>query len=300
VSFKAKKITAAAAALLVFSLFLSGVSASPIIPRIDYADETITLSGGTERGAVSYMYSPNVTPNLDAATKAGRKRLAAERWYPVYGNTIDISRFIPRTGSVVFAFRDADELPNAGGIYPSRRTSAAMLGRPVVSPADFRNNVRYVTSFDAPTERILVSGTLLNDGYEYKVGISSWQRGSGGFIDMSAKYNPMGGTVSVRKRATDSSFASAEFRIKIPRAPATPSLKINNSKIIGIRINDHVWSATENGTYKEFTYSTIDLNNFTSQMGVSIASLNGEMYIKVAATDKKPSSAVQRLLLPAS
>jgi hypothetical protein len=318
---KTKRIKAAglAAAMLILFVLLTNfpqfapfsfsidVSAEPIAAVINFDTETINLSGGTGIGIVRYMYSPNVNPNLNARnySTADARRMSAEKWFPVYGDTIDISRFIPRSGEVVFAFRDADELPNSDGVFLSREVSGVIPERPRVSNADFRNNARYVT---APSERIIITGELL-EGYEYKVGISQWIAGEGPFIDVNSRWNASGGTVSVRRAATPSDFASAEFKIKLPRAPAAPKLRVTNTRIIGIKMRDHRWATSENGTYREFTYSAIDLNNFEVKMGAGADSFlivreNDEdfiaIFIRIPATERRPSSGVQRLLVPLS
>jgi len=291
-----------------FTLFSISASAEPVRARINFSEETITVSGGTGNGVVRYMYSPNVNPNLNARNynNADARRMAAEKWFPIYGDTIDISMFIPRAGEVVFAFRDADELPNADGVYLSRETSEIIPARPNISQATLRNNARYETSLNAPVERIRVSGELL-EGYEYKVGISQWLPGEGAFIDVDSRYNAAGGTIAIRKIATGSAFASGEFKMKLPRAPAAPKLRVNNNRIIGIKMRSHMWSTTENGTYREFTYSSIDLWNFAVQMGAdqdSFATVRENdkdyiaIFVRVPATDRRPSSEVQRLLVP--
>lgn len=291
------------------SLFSAAVSAAEIASEIDYTAETIDLSGIITRnaGPVKYMYSPNVNPKLDAKdyTAGDAKKLAAEKWYPVYGDTIDISKFISDKKEIVFAFREADELPGADGVYSSRVKSAIIPKRPAVLQATFKNNAKYVTS---PNEGIILTGEI-KDGCEYKVGIGQWIQADSPFIEINPKYNANGGTVSIRKSATADSFASDEYKIKIPKAPAAPKLRVNNGKIIGIKLSSHKWSVSEDGIYAPFTYTSINLGDFEKQMEESISSFeiirenNTEyiaVFIKVEATEKKPSSPVQRLLIPRS
>ncbi|MCL2773982.1 MAG: hypothetical protein FWD71_11595 [Oscillospiraceae bacterium] len=287
---------------------------------IDYADETITLSGKPDGGpAVKYMYSPNAT----ASTVA--KKLAAEKWYPVYGNTISITPYIPKSasGEILFAFRDADEFPSIDGTYSSRVLSMPITSRPNISPTDFKNSVKY----DPQSETIRISGDLLSV-YDYQIGSfgeGRWITGNTDYsIDVSSKYNAMGGTVTIRKSATDSSFVSNEYKLRIPAAPSIPKVKVNEStkKIIGIitGTNAYAWSMSENGTYTQFTSRVIDLTDFENQMGTSIGqfseesnmptlgsanSINGMddyiiIYIKVLATGNKPSSPVEKLYVKKS
>ncbi|MCL2096574.1 MAG: hypothetical protein FWH10_06690 [Oscillospiraceae bacterium] len=306
-------LIAAAAVILTSVLFSTSVSASINI-SVDYVGETIILSGLEEsEKPVTYMYSPKVSEKLDPATagSADRTRLAAEKWYPVYGNEIDISKLIPRSGQIYIAFRDAGELPDIHGVYYSRRVSAAISSRPAL-PSNTKSHVKYSPS----TESIVTGGIFGEDGaaYEYRVGISQWVRAAGATIDASSKYNSMGGVVSIRSAATNSSFASAEYKVKIPKSPAPPKVRVNGGRIIGINTKNHRWAAAENGPYYSFNFSSIILKNFPEQMKVNDTltyagafaepriSIDGvehiAMYIKIPATDKKPSSMAQRLWVP--
>ena len=285
---------------------------------IDYAGETITLGGKTGGGPVKYMYSPNAT-----VSTAGKK-LAAEKWYPIYGDTVSITPYIPSSGSeILFAFRDADELPNIDGTYSSRVVSAPIPGRPNISPNDFKNSVKY----DPQSETIRISADIL-PVYDYqigRIGEGIWLTNNTDYsIDVSSKYNAMGGTAVIRKSATNSSFASNEYKIKIPAAPSIPKVKVNEStkKIIGIMTgtNGYAWSVSANGVYSPFANRIIDLNDFENQMGKSLGEFSEEsnmpslgsanivnsmdsyiiIYIKILATDKRPSSPVQKLYVKKS
>jgi len=317
-------ILAVSIILSCFTLLPAGVSyASPltgyanISVYIDYLNETIVLSGKDTDDPVKYMYSPNAT----ATTLA--KKLAAEKWYPIYGDTINISQFIPKNESVeiLFAFRDADELPNSDGIYSSRvlsnKKGQFIKGRPNITQTTFRNSVRY----DPQSETIRISGDLLS-GYDYQVGNGNWiADNKNTSIDVSSKYNALGGTLAIRKSAGNMSFVSNEYKIKIPKAPNTPKVRVNEStcKIIGIVTgnNGQAWSLTEDGTYTLFNERTVDLAEFEKQMGKSLSEFEEEsteltsgeannvnikedyviLYIKVPATEKRPSSPVQKLYI---
>ena len=270
-----------------------------IIIEIDYAREVIKLSGKTGGGAVKYMYSPNVSAGAEGAPR----RQAAEKWFPVYGDEVDISRFIPRNdrnAGFIFAFRDADEAAGSDGTYKSRRTTTIIRGRPVLSAGDFRSAV----SYNPRTERIEINGSL--GAYDYRAGIGNWLLNNNApFIDASSRYNPLGGTFEIRVSAVEGqSFASNEFRLKIPKPPGIPKVRINDrtGKLTGVNTNMQ-WSASVSGPFVNFKDRAGNLNIFRD----NISSFSFEqdasgkdciiVYIRTAATDRLPTSPPQKLLI---
>jgi hypothetical protein len=271
---------------------------SDIIINIDYINETIKLSGKDGSGAVKYMYSPNVS----AGAEAMPKRQAAEKWYPIYGDEIDISKYIPdndKNGGFIFAFRDADEIAGADGIYKSRKTSVIIKGRPSVSSADFKNYINY----NSRTERIEIKSL---GAYDYQVGIGSWSLNNNApFIDASSKYNPLGGIFTIRASAVPGkSFASNEYKLKIPKAPPVPNIKINekSGRLTGVQTSMQ-WSASENGPFANFRDRSGSTDIFKENIDAfeleKDASGNDciAVYIRVASTDKTPTSPLQKLLV---
>lgn len=288
---------------------------------IDYENETITLSGNDSTKDVKYMYSPNAT-----ATTLARK-LAAEKWYPIYGDVLNISRFIPKneTSEILFAFRDADELPNSDGTYSSRilsnKNGKSINGRPNISQNVFKSSARY----DSLSETIKISGDLLS-GYDYRIGDGNWiTNKTNSSINVSSKYNSLGGTVIIRKSAVaGSSFASNEYKAKIPKAPNRPNVRVNDKsqRLVGIitGTNGYAWSSSENGQYILFKDRILDLSDFEKEMGQPLSSFEQEsnivkpgesnivnakedyiiLYIKILANEKRPSSPVQKLYIEKS
>lgn len=300
--------------LSLFSMFFFNVSASDsagnnlnIKSKIEYGEEIIVLSGIDGNKTVKYMYSPNVNPKLNAKnySQADAKKLMAEKWYPVYGDSIDISKYIPRSGKEIkFAFRNADELPNIDGVYESRVISDYIPCRPVeINQIYLKENIKY----NIKEGRIYIYGDLAREGYDYKVDIGMWLKDKKDvYINVESKYTPLGGTVTIRKSPTDSEFASIEYKLKINKAPLAPKIKVNESakKIIGISEKTHMWSLSENAEEKDwnkFPAKTVDLKSFSEfekQMDVTF-SQSGDIiiYAKTFATDKRPASPVQKLII---
>jgi len=304
---KSKKIKMLITALFVIYMilfFASGASAA-IVSKINYGEETVKLTGGAEGGVVIYMYCPNVNPELAVKLDSKgniinepdeKKKLAAEKWYPVYGDTIDLSTFIPQTDEIKLAFRNANEFPDADGVYKSRVLSDYIPCRPAITD---KTSIKKSIEYCPQTETIDIKDDALAGGYEYKIGISGWQKGNGSSINVSSKYNALGGTVIIRKSASEinKTFASTEYKIKIPIAPPVPKLKIKDGKIIGIDLNQ-VYSTSPDGIddYKPFKSKTIDISDIDNQLGIDTSGKDYiDIYIKTPATDKKPSSPIQKL-----
>ena len=304
---KSKQIKAFITALFaVFMIFMFETGASAAIePKINYGEETITLTGGTGDGVVKYMYCPNVNPELSVKLDGKgnivnepveKKKMAAEKWYPVYGDTIDISGFIPGANEIKLAFRNADEFPDADGVYKSRVLSDYIPCRPAIIAK--MDEIKKSVEYTPQTEMIDISDAALAAGYEYKIGISGWQKGHGASVNVSSKYNALGGTVIIKKSASETgkTFASAEYKMKIPIAPPTPKLKISNGKIKGINLNQVYATSPDGGDYKPFKSRIIDVSDIENQLGIKTDGKDYiDLYIKTPATDKKPSSPIQKL-----
>ncbi|MCL2098894.1 MAG: hypothetical protein FWH24_00470 [Oscillospiraceae bacterium] len=267
--------------------------------EIDYINETIKLSGKSGSSAVKYMYSPLVS----AAAEGAPKKQALEKWYPVYGDEINISKFIPKNdknNGFVFAFRDADEIAGSDGLFKSRKTTTIIRGRPNVSSADFKNAIAY----NPKTERIEIKESF--GAYDYQVGLGSWIiNNTSGFIPAASRYNPLGEVFVLRASAVPgSSFASNEFRLKIPRAPAAPKIRLNEKtgRLAGVQTNIQ-WSPSPNGQFVNFKDKTGSLSVFKDNINAFATEKDAAgndciaVYIRVAATDRLPTSPLQKLLI---
>ena len=272
--------------------------------KINYATEQIEFGNKEDNEKQSatpkYMYSPNVS------VKATPKKQTTEKWYPVYGGTIDISKYIPAASGkeCFFAIRFADDVPREDGTYKSRNT-IIIPGRQSTTAADLKRNI----SYNALTEKIEIG----NFKYDYQIGLSEWNYGMTGDLNVSSKYMPLGGVVTIRQSATNENFASVSIKIKVPKAAATPNLKVNHKteKIVGITKKSG-WAASEDGIYKEFTDSSIELKLFEEKFGKADKfdteyvqfSAKSEaveclvIYVKTLATERVPSSQAQVLYIP--
>ncbi|GHU34485.1 hypothetical protein FACS1894105_01660 [Clostridia bacterium] len=272
---------------------------------IDHENERILADGFDFDSAnpVSLMYSPK-------ASSTARKS-ANEKWYPLYGNEVDISNFIPKSENdkVTFAFRRADDL-GTGDVYTSR-VAVTINGRPKKDNSFFKTAFTY----DPGKESISV---LTNAEYDYKVGISGWiTNNSATSIPMPASLIPEGAALVIRMSASDDSFHSNEYKMTIPKSPAAPKVVINSvtKKITGLK-NEYVWDTEQNGDYKnDFDgLKSIPYGILGRVLGDAVEDLtycdeNGNigtgtqyethfvLYVKATATAKKPASLVQKLVI---
>ena len=267
--------------------------------KIDYVNELILINGKPGDDIVKYMYSPNVSAGAEAVTR----KQAAEKWYPVYGDRIDISQIIPKnnkSAAFIYAFRDADDIAGPDGIFSSRRTSEIIRGRPILSAGEFKSAVNY----NPRTERIEISPSL--GAYDYQVGLGVWiLNNTQPFIDVSSRYNPLGGTVVIRVSAVeDQSFASNEYRIRIPKAPNAPRVRLNQrtGRLTGVQTSMQ-WSASPNGSFVNFKDRTGNLSVFKDNIKDFEIEKDASgtdcvvLYIRSAATNRLPTSPLQKLLI---
>lgn len=303
--------------LLFAMLFVIGQTASAaeevknedIVISINYVTEQLIIGSSdytVANGAKPiYMYSPNVS------LTSTPKKQAAEKWYPVYGNTIDIQKYIPSTleKECIFAVRLASELPGEDGTYKSRDI-VIIAGRPSVTGAELKRRVAY----NPLSEKLEVDDYLSSMGYDFQIDLGGWNYNMKQDLNVSSKYMPLGGVVTIRQSANQSAgiFASNSIKIKIPKAASVPSIKVTAEKerIIGI-VKNTGWSAYEEGPYREFNDTTIEFNLFEAKVA-SIDAFDVEvvttsdgkkveyliMYVKTLATEKKPSSPTKKLYIP--
>jgi hypothetical protein len=195
-----------------------------------------------------------------AADGAGQ---AGERWLPVLGNTIDISRLVPRSGNTVFRFavRRADAEPEGGSFGEDDRNMIEIRARRTVATPDRRSII--------VRDGLLTRGTVPNMAIPgnvevlYRIGIGQWSTSAVTLgqindadvgISLLAQHNPMGGTAEVRFAAitdaadpNDNRFASVPFRVRIPRPMRAPRLRVNANRGTVTGINQRMeWSIDGN------------------------------------------------------
>jgi len=205
--------------------------------------ESISVARGGE-----YMYSLKAVSDdiLESYVTAGKNQkkitaLRKEKWYPIYGGGIDISKIIPAKAAknikkqYYIAVRRSDDVFDTENGYPSRITAPI---KPRYNGRDLKKFIEY----DAAAEKIVLSanypdGDSLNIVYRYEYfdavsGVltkNSADRGANISVPRNAFYS--GGYVYISSMPSfkDNYFGpevvyarSKEIKFKIPKSPPKP------------------------------------------------------------------------------
>jgi len=285
-----------------------------------------------------YMYALKAVSDdfLDSFNRAGRqnRKIAAlkrEKWYPIYGGGIDISKVIPARGArnprkqYYIAIRRADDIFNSETGYASR---VAVM----IKPRYGERNLNRFIEYDAEREKIVlsqdypdgdhlniiyrydffdpISGMLTKDGAEFGMNIS-----------VSGRLFAMGGSVYVStmpfikegEYGQEVEFArSREVKVRIPRVPAEPAIRVDPDaeRLTSIKKDSLEWSLTggENpGAWQPYerteanlpfaeipeTFAGLDENNIDENGNYII-------YFRTRAVPgRSPVSLPKKILIPA-
>lgn len=199
--------------------------------------------------SIEFMYA------LRAAQDGNPQR--SERWLPVMGSEIDISRLIPRSGQPFrFAVRTADSSAGEDGNFSEdvRR----MIPLPARTPVNAA--VRRSIIYDAAQGGIRFNTDRTADVL-FRVGLGQWSGpsqltnavASPTGISILPQHNPLGGTVEIRFAgdATAGEFASVPFRVRIPRAARAPRIRIDErrERLAGFQDRDRMAWSTDGITW---------------------------------------------------
>jgi hypothetical protein len=150
--------------------------------------------------------------------------LAKLKWYPVYGNTIDISKVIPKSSAVKYniVLKDSkDTLTNVDNM-----TVVTINGRPEVKTIITKTTLAYdlasQTIKNTTSAKVAVS-LGLDSTYSIVLDASTGVTAIG---DVAVWKFPSGATAVAKSVASqeDERFASANFKFKIPAQPKAPKI----------------------------------------------------------------------------
>ena len=184
-----------------------------------------TIREYTFDGDVRYMFVLN-------AVLPGNSQ-ANERWLPVMGSTIDISRRIPTSPTAVnrMAIRRIDGEIQDGFFSEDDRQLVNIPGRRRVATAE-RRAIGIATNTNITPNRReigLVTGTAPQPVMFRVAGVTQWSRATlttlGGIPAMPELF-PMGGAVEMRLVGDDNTFHARAFRISVPRPGRAPRIRI--------------------------------------------------------------------------
>ncbi|MCL2816259.1 MAG: hypothetical protein FWD23_16825, partial [Oscillospiraceae bacterium] len=280
-------------------------------------EEFQTVSSNKSANVYTFTGQPQYMYALRAVQDGSNHR--NERWLPVMGSEIDISKLIPRSGEYRLAVRLVDAEMDDDGFYSEDDRQMRPLGtRQTLSTAD-RRSVSYNNGM------IKIAGGTQDVLYRVG-GISQWstatlttdEENTDGIIVSPALF-PLGGTIEIRfKPAEDSNarFASPAFRIKIPKAGRAPRIRDNERRQILTGFTARMeWSAGPNEISDGEDGDGWEWNTCPrgavpySQLAAVFEGLQSEgtgsnrffnLYIRTAATAKMPPSAPVIFKIPAN
>jgi hypothetical protein len=307
---------------------IAGITAS--IGKSDLAKNISVAHDG------EYMFALRAVSDdaLQSFDRSGRKHrkiaaLMREKWYPIYGGGIDISRVIPVRAArnprnqYYIAIRRADDIFNSETGYESRVSVR-------IKPRFGERNLSRFIEYDASNEKIILSrnytgGNYLNIIYRYDFfdPISGTLTKDGADaaanIDVPARLFSAGGTVSISTMPSlrngpygpEVEFArSAETKVRIPRIPALPAIRADLSvnRLVSIRKDTLEWSLTG----AENTWRPYEKSETTLSFGELLATFAGldennidrdgnyAIYFRTTAiAGRSPASPPKKILIPA-
>ena len=284
-----------------FKIVVTGIGGK-FMPMIDYEQETlkiaIDISGGIykfyefdqEKGP-EYMYC------LKAASDGASQ--ANEKWFPFMGSEMDISSFIPKSGSVPYrlGIRLANDIEREenGDYSASNRRVVVIPPRRVLSKSE-RSDIIY------KNEQIMLSTPGANkiDVY-YQVGLSGWLKatisGNSG-ISFPSSIAPTGAVVQIKYAAVKSDgavshFGSAPVKIRVPKASSKPNIKLNSKKGAYTGFTTKMEYSIDGTTWKESPKGAVtygDVSSRFADLPQDEATGDYILYIRTKANYKKDGS----------
>jgi hypothetical protein len=263
---------------------------------------------GDDKGYYNFTGSPEYMYALRAAADGADQ--SAEQWMPFMGSSMDISALIPRGGTLPFriAVRDAGAQPEENGNYSAEDRKVTELNpRRTVTAAE-RRAVVYRDG------RIIYNG--LESGTEYifyKIGPGGFERGeiNANFgINVPRSANPLGNTVTIKfaayidyENGENNRFASAEFRINVPRTGRMPAVRDDRRRKYNGFTARMMWSPTgEVESWESCSRGAVRYENLKFAFPGLRKDESGEfyeLYLKTAATPRVPESEMIILKIPA-
>lgn len=285
-----------------------------------------------------YMYALKAVSDdtLESYINSGKhqKKITAlqnEKWYPIYGGGIDISKAIPAKSfnnpkkQYYIAIRKSEDIFDTEEGYKTRITA---LIKPRYNGKDLNKFIEY----DAENEKIILSENYKNGDYfdiiyrfDYfeKLSCTLSKNGSepGMNIDLPRGLFSLGGNVYISSKpvlkenqyGSEVVFAkSKEIKFKIPKTPDLPAVRADftDNKLVSLKKGSIEWSLT--GDEKPGSWYPYEKNETTLRFneifetffssGEKNINENGDytIYFRTKAVAKKnPASMPKKIIIPA-
>jgi len=281
-----------------FSFGAMSVSAA-ITASVDYSKGEVATIGASSLDAAPVYY----------ALKYNNERPERARWMPMQGTTLDISKYIPKANATTeyiigFILKADLEAGNVDATELKLAPRATDIARTAVT-------------WDPATGELKGATTDM----EYRMEGCGWLDAATD-LKISAARIPTGTTVYLRTKATTTTPASREIKVKIaaqPKAPAgfpVPPVIAMNARVAGLRNGMEV---SKDNAFATATTVTLTADDLTygglfaalaakSGMGVAAVATQGQkpwklasdvtLFVRVPSSGNKPASAVSNFTIP--
>lgn len=257
---------------------------------------------------VEFMYALKATPENSLSGDQKTKMLHSEKWYPMYGDTIDISKLLPKNDRSAYyiAVRRADDIFDSQSGYESRQTVQLKSRNP---DSQFKKQIRY----DPETEMFILASGEVDVLYRmnYFTTLVQATLSSTNGISVPSHIYPLGGVLYVSSMPVMNNgevvmAASNPIKISVPKSANAPSVKVDlaSKKISSLKrsTTEFSYNGKENWTTYNESSTSIDLKNIYTHFP-NIAATEDDNYIlyfRTKATAKTPASEAKKLLIPKS
>jgi len=258
---------------------------------------------------VEYMYALKVLPDSSISSDKKTKTFLAEKWYPIYGNTIDISKSLPKSNKKAFyiAIRRAEDVFDSEKGYLSRQVVPLKARNP---DSQFKKQIVY----NPDKEMFVLSSGEINVIYRmnYFTTLVEAKLTTTNGISVPSHIYPLGGVLYVSAMPVTNSngevtmAASNPVKISVPKRTTAPSVKVDLSskKITSLKKStmEYSYDGKENWTTYTGNSTSLELKNLHSHFSNITLSDDDNyiIYVRTKATAKSPASESKKLVIPKS
>ena len=271
--------------------------------------EDLNIAQINNKDSVEFMYALKATPESSLSGDKKIKTLLSEKWYPMYGDTVNISNLLQKSDKKAYyiAIRRADDVFDSQSGYQSRQTVELKSRNP---NAQFKKQIKY----DAEREMFVLASGEAEMAILYRMNyfttlVEATMTATEG-ISVPAHIYPLGGvlyisSMPIMKDNRVIMAASKPVKISVPKRAKAPAVKLDLSskKIASLKKSSTEFSydGRENWT----TYNgaaNLELVNIREHFpNIRVTEEdNYILYFRTKATAKTPASEAKKLVIPRS
>jgi len=244
------------------------VNAQDLIERMDIYYEP---AYGEYIGLANYDFDPDDEDSklVYYTLKYNKERADRAKWYPLYGNGIDVSKFIPRRDPQTYIIAFFEGLP------PTGATAAVIDASATSITIKARQGQAGKTDIEYKDGKIVLDSSKTLANYDLKVNDGPWLNAGdipGTLTSFATAENfPFGATVNVRLAATGSSIATLTglangiaasqraVRVRIPAQGRAPRLAWTSTRASNTASASSILKVTD-----KVEWRVVNTNGFTT------------------------------------